>query len=181
MSAEDVQASRRALGAAAAAAVARPFLHAVHLVTFAVLLVTGLLLFVPDLRAMATGGYSLVIRQTHCWVGVAFTVLPVLVALRYGVRSMLAPPEKLTVRTLWKGFHFALTIAVGALLAVSGFVLWGKALAPRSIVEASRLAHDWLTYGAGLLLALHLLEVGGTALVERIVAAGGPVGGHSQT
>jgi cytochrome b subunit of formate dehydrogenase len=159
---------------------ARPLSHTVHAVTFAVLLVTGLLLFVPDLRAAATGGYSLVIGKAHCWSGVAFVVLPVLIILRYGLRSILAPPEKRTLRTAWKGLHLAITILASGLFTVSGFVLWGESLVAEATVDVSRLLHDWLTYAAAVLLVVHLLEAGVAGLVGRVSSASAAVAPRPQ-
>jgi cytochrome b subunit of formate dehydrogenase len=152
-------------------ALARPLLHTVHLATFLALLVTGLLLLVPGLRAAVTGGYSLLIRETHRWGGVAFTVLPVAIVAGAGARTVFVAHSQRTARTLWQGTHVALTVAMGVVFTVTGFVLWGKQLAPDAIVDVSRLAHDWLTYAAAVLVVAHLLEVGLAAVVGRITAA----------
>lgn len=152
-------------------ALARPLLHTAHLLTFTVLLVTGLLLYVPGLRAAVTGGYSLLIRDTHRWGGVAFAALPVMIVLRFGVRNVFVPPAQRTLRTFWQGLHVAITVLMAAVFTVSGFVLWGKRLVTESLLEASRSAHDGLTYVAAILVAAHLLEVGLAAVVARIRAA----------
>ena len=91
-------------------ALARPLLHTAHLLTFALLFATGLLLFLPGLRGAVTGGHSLLIRNAHRWGGVAFVVLPLLIMLRFGVRSLAAAPAARTLRTLWQGGHVGLTV-----------------------------------------------------------------------
>lgn len=151
--------------------IARPLVHAVHLLTFLVLFVTGLLLLVPDLRSAITGGYSQVVRESHRWGGVAFFVLPLLVILRFGVRSVFAPPAERTLRSLWQGLHVAVTVVTGVLFTVTGFVLWAKQAVPESLLDHSRDLHDWLTWAVGLLVLLHLVEVGVAALVGRLRAA----------
>jgi len=156
--------------------IARPLLHTVHLLTFVVLLATGLLLFIPDLRAAATGGYSLFIREAHLWVGVAFLVLPLLVIIRYGTRSILVAPADLTLRTRLKGLHLVVTVLLAALLTLSGFALWADSFMPDAVLDASRSLHDWLTYAAIFLLAIHILEVGVAALVERLGPASASMG-----
>jgi cytochrome b subunit of formate dehydrogenase len=153
------------------ASLARPLLHAVHVVTFTVLLATGLLLFLPGLRAEVVGGYSLVIRQAHRWGGVAFMVLPLLVVVRFGARSVFVAPSQRTLRTLWQGMHVAVTLGMGGVFTFTGFVIWGKRLLPELIVESSRLTHDWLTYAAAVLVMVHLVEVGLAALLARIKPA----------
>ncbi|MBP1688307.1 MAG: hypothetical protein H6Q33_4450 [Deltaproteobacteria bacterium] len=155
-----------------AVALARPLLHTVHLVTFTVLLLTGLLLFVPGLRAALTGGYSQLIRDAHRWGGVAFAVLPVVVVLACGPRAIFAAPAQRTLRTLWQGLHMGVTCLVSVVFTVTGFAIWDKRLLPPSVLEGSRALHDWLTYAAAALVALHLVEVGLAGLLARIRAAG---------
>jgi cytochrome b subunit of formate dehydrogenase len=148
--------------------IARPLLHTVHVLTFVFLLVTGLLLFIPDLRALVVGGYSLLIKGAHRWGGVAFLVLPVMIVLRFGIGSVVLRPVRHTVRTAGQAMHFGVTVAMSVLLTVSGFVIWGKALLTESVVDASVWVHDALTYVAIILLVLHLVEVATTALLTRL-------------
>lgn len=152
-------------------AVARPLLHTVHLLTFFVLLATGVLLFVPALRAAVVGGYSLHIRQAHRWGGVAFVVLPAVIVLVCGLRRTFMSPGPRTLRAIWQGAHVGITIVMSTVLTLTGFVLWAKRLVPDALHEASLLAHDWLTYVAAGLLAAHLFEIGVAALVTRLAAA----------
>jgi hypothetical protein len=150
--------------------VARVLLHTAHLATFVVLVATGLLLLVPTLRAAVTGGYSLIIREVHSWGGVAFLVLPAVIVACAGARSVFGPPADRTLRGLWQGLHLGVTVAMGGALTLTGFALWSKRLVPEPITEVSRTLHDWLTYGAIVLLAAHLGEVGVAAVVARIAA-----------
>lgn len=152
-------------------ALARPLLHTAHLLTFAVLFASGLLLFVPGLRVAVTGGYSLLIRNTHRWGGVAFAALPLLIIARYGARTLFAPPPQRTLRTLWQGTHMGITLLMSAVFTVTGFVMWGHRAVSESVADASQSMHDWLTYAAAILVAAHLLEVGTAALVARFRAA----------
>jgi len=157
---------------------ARLLLHTAHLVTFVVLVATGLLLLVPTLRAAVTGGYSLLIRETHRWGGVAFLVLPAVIVARAGARSVFVSPADRTLRAVWQGLHLGITIAIGGVLTLTGFALWSKRLVPEPITELSRTLHDWLTYGAIVLLAAHLGEVAVAAVVARIAAGTTSAVGH---
>jgi len=152
-------------------ALARPLLHTAHLLTFAVLLATGLLLLLPGLRVAVTGGHSLLLRNAHRWGGIAFVVLPLLVILRFGAGSLAAPQGARTLRTLWQSGHVALTVVMSGVFALTGAAIWAERLLPESIGEICRSSHDWLTYAAGLVVAAHLLEVGIAALVARVRAA----------
>ncbi len=147
---------------------ARPLLHTVHLLTFVVLLATGLLLLVPDLRALATGGYSLLIKEVHRWGGIAFLALPVVVVLRNGLGSIVVRPARHTVRTVWQAMHVGITVIMSALLIGSGFLIWGKAALPETILDASIWVHDTFTYVALVLLGMHLVEVAVAALLARV-------------
>jgi cytochrome b561-like protein len=150
---------------------ARPLLHTVHLLLFLVLLGTGLLLYIPGLRAAVTGGYSLVIRETHLWGGVAFVVLPGWIIFRCGVRRTFNAPGPRTMRRVWQALHGAVTILLSGAFALTGFVLWGKRLLPDSLVEPSLNTHDALTYAAVILVGAHLIEVGLASFVARIKSA----------
>jgi len=149
---------------------ARPLLHTTHVLTFAVLVITGLLLYLPDLRATFVGGYSLLLSRAHCWGGVAFAILPVLIVSRCGLRSVFVRPERWTFRTLWQGAHVAVTVLVSTVLAATGFALWGKRMASRPLVEASLVGHDWMTYAVLGLFGVHLVDVGVSAVVGRFHA-----------
>ncbi|HVN84698.1 MAG TPA: cytochrome b/b6 domain-containing protein [Candidatus Binatia bacterium] len=151
--------------------IARPLLHTVHLLTFIAVFVSGVLLFVPGLRVAVTGGYSLVIRQTHRWGGVAFAALPVAVIAMFGARNVLLAPAARTRRSWWQGGHVALTILMTVLFTATGLVLWKHRAVPESLVDASRSIHDWLTYAAAVLVTAHLTEVGVAALIARFKAA----------
>jgi len=152
-------------------ALARLLLHTVHLMTFLALLGTGLLLFLPGLRASVTGGYSLLIRDVHRWGGVAFVVLPALVILRCGARRIFAFPRPRTTRIVWQGIHVVVTVVISAAFVATGFALWGKQLLPESLVNGSLTVHDWLTYAVMVLVGVHLADVAVTAAVARLQTA----------
>ncbi|MBI5506070.1 MAG: cytochrome b/b6 domain-containing protein [Deltaproteobacteria bacterium] len=154
--------------------VARPLVHTVHLLTFTVLFASGLLLFIPDLRAAITGGYSLIVRESHRWGGVAFFVLPIIIIMKFGVRSVFVAPQERTLRSLWQGLHVVLTVLIGVVFTVTGVVLWANRSVPESLLDPSRDLHDWLTYVVAVLLLAHLVEVAVAALFARFRSAAGP-------
>lgn len=151
-------------------ALARPLLHTAHLLTFALLFATGLLLLLPGLRVAVTGGHSLLIRTAHRWAGVAFVVLPLLIMVRFGARALATVPAARTLRTLWQGGHVTLTVVMSGVFTLTGAAIWARRLLPEAFGELSRSTHDWLTYAAAVMLAAHLLEVGTAALVARVRA-----------
>lgn len=156
-------------------AVARPLLHALHVVTFGILLLTGLLLLVPGLRAAVTGGYSQLIRSAHRWGGVAFIAFPVVLLVVCGPRSVFVAPAQRSLRTLWQGLHMGITVIVGITFTLTGFAIWDKQWLSESVAAGSRSVHDWLTYAAIVLLAAHLAEIGLAGLLARIRAVAADV------
>ena len=161
-------------------ALARPLVHAIHLVTFLVLLGSGLLLLFPGLRAAVTGGYSLIIREVHRWGGVLYVIIPTWIIVQGGVRRVLAPTGERTARATWQGLHVAVTIVIGAVFTVTGVAIWDRRLLPEAFVDGSVIAHDWLTYAALVLLTLHVFDVGVVALLARFQAARAAVAGPSE-
>lgn len=151
-------------------ALARPVLHTLHMLTFVILLATGVLMISPELRTAFTGGYSLVIRRAHLWSGVAFAVLPGIVVFPLGMRNVFVAPADRTARTFWQGLHLAITILIGAVFTATGFAIWEEGLVSEPLADFSRSTHNWLTWVAAGLLGLHLIEVGVAALVARVRA-----------
>jgi cytochrome b subunit of formate dehydrogenase len=150
---------------------ARPLLHTLHLATFVLLMGTGILMLSPELRAVVTGGYSLLIFTAHCWGGVAFLLLPVAVLVAAGGPAVLAPAQRDGLRGLWQAGHMLVTVTIGTALVVSGFALWAKDFVSMATMDASLLVHDWLTYAAAALVALHLLELAGRGAATRVQEA----------
>ena len=153
------------------AEIARPALHMVHLLTFGVLLATGLLLLLPDLRAATVGGYALWLGGIHLWVGVAFVVAPLAILMRSRAPILFVAPSVRSARATWQALHVGTTVVMTVLFAVTGFALWADEFVGAKAAEASRTAHAWLTAAAGVFVAVHLLEAGVTHLLTRVRAA----------
>ncbi len=160
-------------------AMARLLTHTTHLVTFVAVLLTGVLLFAPNLRAAFTGGYSLVIRDVHRWGGVAFALLPLLVIAIGGPRQVFDRPLRRSLRRLWQGAHMVLAVLMSVAFTATGLVLWGERRLSEPVVDFSRMVHDWLTYAAVVLVATHLFEIGLASLVARFGAAAAASPRHS--
>jgi cytochrome b subunit of formate dehydrogenase len=131
--------------------------HAVHALTFLALLGTGLLLFFPVVRAQLIGGYSLHLRVAHFWVGIAFALASA-PFVRPAIRPMPSLPaaEAGAARRIWRRFHLLFTLGATVTFTVSGLILWFERSFPLYVLDASALAHRWLTYGACAVLMVHL-------------------------
>lgn len=147
---------------------AKPLLHTVHVLTFVVLFGTGLLLFLPGLRAAVTGGYSQVIRSGHRWGGLAYAVLPLLVIARFGPRAVFMSPSHPSLRSRLQGAHTLVTYAVGVVFVLTGAVMWAKDSVSEALFDAAQTTHDGLTWAVAVLVALHLAEVSVTAVATRM-------------
>jgi cytochrome b subunit of formate dehydrogenase len=138
----------------------RRLLHAAHTVTTVALLVTGLLIEWPDLRARVVGGYGRQLAEIHVWFGWVFAAAPVL-ALGAAARPLFAdlaerlgPPDPLT----WRKLHIVITLAASALLTVTGFLLWWSGALPLAVEDASLEIHIWMNWVLAISLPVHLFE-----------------------
>jgi hypothetical protein len=120
----------------------RRALHHLYTLVTLLLIVTGLLLSEPDLRARLVGGYGREILDLHIWVGVGFVAIPVLALLAAArplgrdLRRRLGPPDGVT----WRKVHTVFTLAAGAALGLTGVLLWLEPGMPLAVVD--RLAQD---------------------------------------
>jgi hypothetical protein len=146
---------------------ARVLTHGVHLVTFLVLLASGVLLLDPGLRAAVTGGYALTLSAVHRWGGIVFAAVPAAVAAAAGVRRVLAPAEWGRARGYLQGLHTVVTVALVAGFTITGALIWRRDLVSMAASDRAQELHDALTYAAAALLGFHLLDVAVAALVAR--------------
>jgi len=153
----------------------RRLLHTAHLIATLVLLATGFLIQWPDLRARVVGGYGRELAEVHLWVGWAFAAAPAL-ALALVARPLLedlgrrlGPQEPMS----WRKAHVLITLVAGALLTLSGILLWVPGALPLVLLDASLEVHIWATWVFAASLPVHLV-VARRKIVERVrVALGG--------
>lgn len=158
------------------ASVARHLLHGVHTVAFVLLLASGLLLFVPELRSLATGGYSQHLRQLHRWSGVAFAALPAAILVGYGAGAVAIRTEPRTVRGRWKRFHLAAIAIMTAVFTITGVMLWSPAAFSDATLDVTRALHERLMFVAAAFLGAHVIEVGSGAVAQRLSPPSGASG-----
>jgi cytochrome b subunit of formate dehydrogenase len=156
----------------------RRALHDTHVLTTLVLIASGLLLTLPDLRALVVGGYGRQIARVHLWVGwisLAAPALALALAARplwRDLRRRLAPPHPLA----WRKIHIVFTLFSVLLLAVSGVLLWLDPGFPITVIDVLLEIHLLLTWALVAVIPLHLV-VGWRKIVERtreILGLGSP-------
>lgn len=136
----------------------RRALHASHAATALALLATGTLLGAPDLRARILGGYGREIAEWHDIAAWGFLAAPVLALALAGrplaldARTRLGPPDGVT----WRKLHLVLTLALTALLAASGAVLWAGADTPALVYDGALELHVAASWALALTLPVHL-------------------------
>lgn len=141
------------------AGLVRRGLHGAHAAAAVVLLATGVLLGVPDLRARLLGGYGREVAAGHdvgAYVFLAAPLLAFLLAARPLVRDLrrrLGPPDGPS----WRKLHIVLSVALSACLSASGLVLWAGAAAPAIVYDGALEAHVAAAWALGVALPLHLV------------------------
>lgn len=134
-------------------------LHVAHAAAALVLLVTGVMLGAPDLRARLLGGYGREVAAWHDVGAYLFLAAPVLALilaahpLLTDLRTRLGPPDGLT----WRKVHLALTVALTACLSASGLVLWAGPQAPVVLYDGALELHVAASWALGLALPVHLV------------------------
>ncbi len=76
--------------------------------------------------------------------------------------------------------HTGMVALMAVVFTATGFVLWNQRTVSPTLLDQSLWAHDWLTYAAIVLLAMHVGDIGMAAVMARI---NGPaaIAPHSET
>jgi hypothetical protein len=105
--------------------------------TFGVLTLSGLLLFVPGLRAVVSGSYSPLLRDVHRWGGVAFVVLPVALVVACGPGNVFVAPALRSLQTAWQSLHMSITVLIGVAFALTGVAIWAKRVLAEAVIDGT--------------------------------------------
>ncbi|HET9063000.1 MAG TPA: cytochrome b/b6 domain-containing protein [Candidatus Binatia bacterium] len=138
-------------------ALVRHALHHVYAATAIVLMVTGVFLTLPDLRARLIGGYGREILDLHLWAGWLLLAAPP-AALLLGHRDLLvALRERLSDGRTWRRFHMASVLIAGFLLGLTGVVLWLDLELSRTLADLVSNVHEWLSWFVIAELCVHVV------------------------
>jgi len=135
----------------------RHVLHHVYAATAIVLMVTGVFLTLPDLRASMIGGYGREILDLHLWAGWLFLAAPP-VALLLGRRDLLAAlRERLSEGHAWRRFHMASVLIAGFVLGLTGIALWLDLELSRTLADLVSNTHELLSWFVIAELGVHVV------------------------
>ncbi len=145
-------------------------LHALHAVAGLALVVTGLLILLPDLRSSTLGGYGREVGLVHVYLGLLFAVAPVL-AWMWVPRGLLAGSwERIRQQgpgATWRRAHIVVTLVASAALSLSGVIMWLGTDLPTAIWDATDQVHVVCHWVVTLSLPVHLL-VSRRRIAERV-------------
>lgn len=143
-------------------------IHWVHSLSFIVLLVTGLSLYLPSLASIV--GNRLLLRQIHIEAAIIFIFSPILAARLGNWGSV---KEDIRQTDLWEQTDFQwlrilgrksnqfletgrfnagqklnsiFTLVTGLLFTISGVIMWQNPRFPQWLSENAVFLHDWLTW-----------------------------------
>ena len=134
--------------------------HAANALASVALILTGLLLSYPDIRAQLIGGYAMQLSKWHHWIGLAFIAMPLLLLLREPAALMG------TVRwhfgaarlDLWRKLHYGVSLLACVVLAITGMVLWLNVEIDRVMADSMIGAHVVSTWVLLFTIPLHLMS-----------------------
>ncbi len=135
-------------------------LHLYYSLVVLVVILSGLPIQFPDLRARLIGGYGSSIAAVHEWTGLVMGVLPVLAFAMAPAKAL----ETIRVRS-WRRDDFRLhainlwfTLASGAVFFISGLLMWFPASMSDAVLDVSADLHRAFAYALYAAIPLHLLS-----------------------
>lgn len=137
--------------------------HRVMTSTAILLLLSGTLHTLPDVRSLLFGGYDALIADIHLWAGVVFVLFPffVLILTRGSLLRNLRVRIFKDHKWHWRRFHLTLTLSVCFLQALVGLIIWIDVFwpLPVTLVDALFFIHHMGAWYIGLIVPLHLWMV----------------------
>ena len=138
----------------------RRWVHHTNGTAAVVLLITGTLITIPDLRTALVGGYGKIMSDIHSWTGLAFVCVPLFVLI-FARDSLLTNLKKRIFdakKIHWRRVHLSISLFSGTMLAVSGSLIWFDTVweLPIPLMDVLFLAHTTFAWAIGLALPVHL-------------------------
>ncbi|MBW2228900.1 MAG: cytochrome b/b6 domain-containing protein [Deltaproteobacteria bacterium] len=151
-------------------------LHGAHAATALALVLTGFLILYPDFRTRTVGGFGREIGAVHVYVGIVFGVAPLLawlLAPRDLIRDAWQRATAVHAGAVWRRTHLFVSVSAGALLVLTGLIMWLGVDLSIAIWDAADLVHVYSHWVVTLGLPLHLVAAR-RKIAERLrLALGG--------
>ncbi|HJL60464.1 MAG TPA: hypothetical protein QF517_00800 [Pseudomonadales bacterium] len=136
------------------------WIHRVNTTAALVLLTTGVLHIVPDIRSAFFGGYDRLTADIHLWTGAIFISFPILATL-LSSGSVL---KNLYTRVFrdplwhWRRFNLTCTIVICSTQACAGTMIWVDTLfpLPLTLLDVIFFVHHIGAWYIGLMFPVHL-------------------------
>ncbi len=141
--------------------VIRRWVHRISGTAVLVLLVTGTLVTLPDLRTAVIGGQGRILSDIHLWIGLAFVLAP-LMGLLYSKGSII---KNIARRLLdsskihWRRIHPSTALISGMMMCLTGPIMWLDSIweYPVIVMDGVFLVHLTFAWVLGLALPMHLV------------------------
>lgn len=138
----------------------RRWVHRISGSAALVLLITGTLVSLPDLRTALIGGQGQLLSDIHLWLGLVFVSTPI-IALFYSKGSIIENIKKrifASKKIHWRRIHLSLVMCATVLLGLTGPIMWIDSIweYPVVVMDAIFLVHLSLAWVVGLVLPAHL-------------------------
>ncbi len=136
------------------------WIHRVNTTAAIVLLTTGVMHTLPDLRSLLIGGYDRLIADIHLWTGAVFISFPLLMI----VLSRGSVLGNVRVRIFkdhvwhWRRINLTLTIIMCSSQACAGTLIYIDTIYPMpiTVVDSLFVLHHAGAWYIGLMLPVHL-------------------------
>jgi len=136
------------------------WIHRVNTTAALILLTTGVMHTLPELRSALIGGYDRLIADIHVWTGVVFISFPIL-AVFFARDSVL---KSLRIRIFkdpvwhWRRFNLMCTILICFFQACAGTMIWIDTFFPMPLflLDVLFFIHHTGAWYIGLMMPVHL-------------------------
>ncbi len=136
----------------------RRLVHDTNATAALVLLLSGILISYPDLRAMLLGGYGNQLSDIHIWAGWTFAVVPLLGFFykRKEIAANLQRRLRSGRKNMLRRAHLAGSLLCGTIFAITGIVMWWETGVPLIVLDSMLEVHIWLAWLMGATLLAHI-------------------------
>jgi len=125
--------------------------HWMYTLIFIALVISGILLYFPEIRHYITGGYSLVISKIHKYIGIA--AIPMLGVFWVNLWNSQSKMKR------WQIAHTRIVLVSGVLFIISGINIWFVRGLTDTIYDMSVTVHQVLTFIVMAVLIAHLIMI----------------------